>query len=60
MLEVYLSKDKHLQTYDTLIAALEQWLDRARVSMLTDLERATEEERRRTGRPKRREGGPEP
>eukprot|EP00969_Alexandrium_andersonii_P148412 6560147-Alexandrium_andersonii.AAC.1 len=45
MLSVYLSMDKHLQTYDTLIAAIEQWLDRQRISQITQLEREKEAEK---------------
>eukprot|EP00969_Alexandrium_andersonii_P295565 13064988-Alexandrium_andersonii.AAC.1 len=49
LVAVYQCGDKSLRTYGTLIGALEQWLDRERVSQFTDLERATEEERRRAG-----------
>eukprot|EP00969_Alexandrium_andersonii_P341962 15115805-Alexandrium_andersonii.AAC.1 len=49
MVQVYLCGGKELQNYDTLIGMLEQWLDRARVTQLTTLERAAEDERRRTG-----------
>eukprot|EP00969_Alexandrium_andersonii_P309874 13694879-Alexandrium_andersonii.AAC.1 len=49
MVELYSHSPRSLQTYDCLIGMLEQWLDRNRITQLTLLERATEDERRRTG-----------